>query len=255
MGRRSTPPGDGTKRQVIVPLTDLNRAPDGPRDRQLLLGDNVTVYEDTSGHSYLQSAKDGYCGYVASDALGAASPATHRVRAPSCHVYEQDNIKSKDLMTLSLGSHLTVLSETERFLETGFGFIPKTHLAPVGNLATDTTEIALLFLGTPYLWGGNSRFGIDCSGLVQAAYLACGISCPGDSDQQCRDLGTQLPSGTPVRKGDLLFWAGHVALALGPNTLIHANAHHMAVVSEDIDTTVSRISEQGDGPVTAHKRP
>jgi cell wall-associated NlpC family hydrolase len=114
--------------------------------------------------------------------------------------------------------------------------------------------VAELFLGTPYLWGGNSRWGLDCSGLVQAGLLACGLACPGDSGDQERELGTAPPEGTPAQRGDLLFWRGHVAWVSGDNMLLHANAHHMAVVFEPMDQAIARIEAQGDGPVTAHKR-
>ena len=119
---------------------------------------------------------------------------------------------------------------------------------------TDPVAVAELFLGTHYLWGGNSRFGVDCSGLVQAGLLACGIACPGDSGDQERALGEDLPEDTPAKRGDLLFWKGHVAWVAGENLLLHANAYHMAVAFEPMDKAIARIISQGDGPVTSHKR-
>ncbi|MEP2028444.1 MAG: NlpC/P60 family protein [Paracoccaceae bacterium] len=246
---------DGVRRQVIVPLTNLYRFPRGPRDRQLLIGDTLTVYEHTSEMSYVQSHKDDYCGYVASSALGAPEDVTHWVSARSTHAYASPSIKSVDVMSLSFGSQVVCKSEDGKFIETNFGFIPKNHLSLIGHFATDPIEIAQQFLGTPYLWGGNSSFGIDCSGLVQASYLACGLPCQADSDLQCVSLGTSQPPNSEYQKGDLLFWAGHVALALNPETMIHATAHYMSVVLEDIRAAISRIDEQGEGPLLAHKRP
>jgi cell wall-associated NlpC family hydrolase len=246
---------DGVKKQVITPLTNLNRAPEGPRDRQLLLGDTVTVYEDRSGMSYVQSLKDEYCGYVVSSALGDPQPATHWVSAAATHVYAAPSIKSDDVMTLSFGSQIAGVSDDNNFIATPLGYVPKKHLSSITDCAIDLGEIATLFLGAPYLWGGNSSFGIDCSGLIQASYLACGRACPADSDQQCESLGKSLPHNSEYQKGDLLFWNSHVALALNPETMIHATAHYMAVVRENIETAVSRIDDQGEGPLLAHKRP
>ena len=246
---------DGTPAQVVTALADIRRAPDGPRLRQLLLGDAVTVYDTEQGHSYVQSEKDGYCGYVDSAALGPRTEPTHRVHARATHVYSDASIKSGDTMLLSLGAQVTSKNEKNGFLDIGTGYVPAQHLSPIGQMAQDPLKVARQFLGAPYLWGGNSSTGLDCSGLVQAAYLACGRPCPGDSDLQCAELGTPVDIGSPFQTGDLLFWKGHVALALSPDTMIHAAAHPMAVVTENIQAALDRINAQGDGPLIAHKRP
>ncbi|UWQ37005.1 C40 family peptidase [Leisingera aquaemixtae] len=243
----------GTAARIGVPVADLARAPDGARDRQLVYGEPVTVYEDRGGWSFLQAAKDGYAGYVPSASLTAPFEATHWVSAPATHAYSADDFKSPETHALSHGSRVQVLGGTGRFLQTNLGFIPACHLAPLGVHPGDPAAVANLFLGTPYLWGGNSRFGIDCSGLVQAALLACGTPCPGDSDMQEAELGEPAPPGD-YQRGDLLFWKGHVALVRDAETLIHANAHDMAVAIEPIAAAIARIEAQGDGPVTAHKR-
>jgi cell wall-associated NlpC family hydrolase len=137
------------------------------------------------------------------------------------------------------------------FAATPLGCVPLVHLAPLEVPEADPVVVSERFLGTPYLWGGNSAAGIDCSGLVQAACLACGIACPGDSDMQAA-LGVAAEG--PPRRGDLLFWKGHVALVRDAETLIHANAHHMAVTVEGIEAATARIAAQGHGPVTAHRR-
>jgi len=252
-GSPDTPPPDAAR--VTAPFTDLLRRPGGPRDRQLLFGDRVLVLGANNGWRHVRAEKDGYSGYVTGTSLGPDQPATHWVSAPSTHVYEAPNLKSPDRMPLSFGSRITVLSIADGFAETPEGFIPNVHSNPLGTQMHDPLDVAALFLGTPYLWGGNSRFGIDCSGLVQAAYLACGRPCPGDSNQQETALGTAQPSGTAPRRGDLLFWKGHVAMVHGPDTLLHANAHHMAVVYEPLAPALERIEQQGDGKVTSHLRP
>ncbi|QAX31145.1 C40 family peptidase [Leisingera sp. NJS204] len=246
-------PVEGTAARIGVPVADLLRTPDGARDRQLVYGEPVTVYEDRQGWSFLQAAKDSYVGYVPGTALTAPFEATHWVSAPATHSYSADDFKSPETQALSHGSRVQVLGGTGRFLETGLGFIPARHLSPLGTHAADPVAVAELFLGTPYLWGGNSRFGIDCSGLVQAALLACGTACPGDSNMQEAELGEPAPD-TDYQRGDLLFWKGHVAMVRDAETLIHANAHDMAVAIESIGTAIKRIQAQGDGPVTGHKR-
>ncbi|WP_291729116.1 NlpC/P60 family protein [Leisingera sp. F5] len=246
-------PIEGTAARIGVPVADLLRAPDGVRDRQLVYGEPVTVYEDREGWSFLQAAKDAYVGYVPSAALTAPFDATHWVSASATHAYSDDDFKSPETHALSHGSRVQVLGGTGRFLQTNLGFIPARHLSPLGAHAADPVAVAELFLGTPYLWGGNSRFGIDCSGLMQAALLACGTACPGDSDMQEAELGEAVTS-KDYQRGDLLFWKGHVAMVRDAGTLIHANAHDMAVAIEPIGVAIERIAAQGDGPVTAHKR-
>lgn len=240
---------------MAAPVTDLLRTADGPRDRQLLFGDGVSIHDTADGWCRIRADKDGYTGYVPNRSLTPAHPPSHWVSAPSTHVYRAPDLKSPDLMALSFASRITMVSQVGKYIETHAGFIPQTHLTPIGTHMSDPLEVAALFLGTPYLWGGNSRFGIDCSGLVQAAYLACGRPCPGDSHQQETALGTALPHGTPPRRGDLLFWKGHVAMVADADTVLHANAFHMAVSYEPLHGAIERIKAQGEGPVTSHIRP
>ena len=239
---------------VAVPLTDLRCAPEGARDRQLLLGERFLILETVDGWSFGRADRDGYVGYVAGDDLRKDGGATHMVAARSTHLYPEADIKSPETAALSFGSRLTIAHEHRAFFETAGGaFVPKPHLRPLDQPFRDPVTVAQLFFGTPYLWGGNSAFGIDCSGLVQAALLACRIACPGDSDLQ-EGLGHALPEDSPLRRGDLLFWRGHVAMAVDGETLIHANAHHMAVAYEPLGAAVARIEAQGGGRVTARRR-
>lgn len=244
------------RQQVDVGFTDLCRTPSGPRDRQLLYGDMVTAFsvehcDNRREWIYVQADKDGYCGYVAAEDLSPdPKTATHVVTARQTHSYQKPDFKSKDVEQLSFGSHITCTGETERFYAKDHLHIPKVHLSTADTSFNDPAAVAAVFLGTPYLWGGNTCWGIDCSGLVQAALLACGIPCPGDSDLQMA-LGTDATG--PYQRNDLLFWKGHVALVTDANTLIHANAHAMATVYENIEDAITRIQDQGDGPVTAHR--
>lgn len=244
----------GEAATVATPLTDLCRAPGGPRERQLLLGDGVTVIDRHDGWAFVQSGKDGYCGYLAKAALGPASTASHRVAFPATHLYPEPRVQAHETASLSFGARVTVTAMTDRFAETPHGFIPLVHLAPADTLMTDSVAVAEMFLGTPYLWGGNSRAGIDCSGLVQAALLACGIACPGDSDLQAESVGTALEPDVPLVRGDLVFWKGHVAMVADQDRLIHAYGHIMSTGYEGIAEAISRIAASGT-PVLCRRRP
>lgn len=243
--------------RVTRPLTDILRAPGGPRERQLVLGEQVEVLERNEGYAFGWAARDGFVGYMPEEALSPGVPEpTHFVSVPASHAYCAADLKQPEIWGLSFGARVRVVSASGGFFETAEGwFVPKPHLRPVNAPFSDPVTVAQMFFGAPYLWGGNSIWGIDCSGLVQVAWLACGRACPGDSDQQERALGNALPAGTPPRRGDLLFWKGHVALVVEPEVMIHANAHTMSVAYERIADALERIEAQGDGPVTSHRRP
>lgn len=244
---------DGTAMTVSVPVADLCIAPDGPRDRQLLLGAKVTQLEDHAGWSFVQAA-DGYVGYLISTSLTAHSVPTHRIATFATHTYASEDFKSADQMSLPFGAQVAVEDERRKFYETAQGFIPKSHLRPLDRPFTDPATIAQLHFGVPYLWGGNSTRGIDCSGLIAAALCACDITCPADSDLQCAKLGKNLPDGAELHRGDLIFWLGHAGMMVDPATMIHANAHHMATAYEPVSRAIARIAAQGDGDVVARIR-
>lgn len=219
------------------------------------MGDIVCVEGTEGALARVRAHKDGYAGLVPQEALCPVQDATHRVAVPAGHAYTAPDIKSPEAYPLYFGAKVTIVSHMPKFYETVAGhFIPKPHLRPLERLFSDPVTVAQMLFGAPYLWGGNAVAGIDCSGLVQAGCLACGIACPGDSGPQEAALGTALPEDAPAQRGDLLFWRGHVAWVVDPQTLIHANAHHMAVAYEPMEQAVFRIEAQGDGPVTSRRR-
>lgn len=242
------------RRSVGVPLADLLNGPGGRRDRQVVFGEALDVLEVRDGFAFVEALKDGYTGYLAESVLAAGFEPTHVVQAPSTHVYPERSIKVFERHWLTMGARVRVTATDGDFAETPEGFIPAPHLALVGAVESDPVAVAERLLGTPYLWGGNSRMGIDCSGLVQVSCLACGIACPGDSDMQARELGEALPADAVLRRGDLVFWKGHVAWVAGEDLILHANGHDMAVAFEGLRAAIARIEAQGEGLPTGRRR-
>lgn len=241
----------GEPARMAAPLADLMTAPGGRRDRQVIFGADLTIIERRDGWAFVQAALDGYCGWLPEKVLGHDLPTiTHRVTAPATHLYPAADMKQPETCMLSIGARLAVEGTEGRFarLATG-GYVPLSHIGE--RPSRDPVEIAETLLGTPYLWGGNSRSGLDCSALVQIALTACGIPCPGDSDLQ-RDA---FPEASEIRRGDLLFWPGHVALAMSADLMIHATAWKMAVIRESIPDAIARIDAAGDGPFLGIRRP
>jgi hypothetical protein len=244
---------DATPFEIAVPLVDLLREPDGPRERQLLLGDRFEVIEQREGFAFGRSAKDGYCGYVPETKLCAPTGVTHWLAAPASHLYSEPRAEAPQSVGISFGTRLSVVGQTGNFAETPHGFVPAGLLQPLGQWCADPAEVAGLFMGVPYLWGGNSHSGIDCSGLVQMALLACGRDCPADSDMQ-QALGHALPAGAALQRNDLLFWKGHVAMMLDEVLMIHATGAFMATVIEPAEDAIARIREKTGGDVIARRR-
>ncbi len=254
-----------TPARIISPVARLFRrpAPDAPLDTEGLRGDAVRIFETgDEGWNWVQLGPDGYVGWMAAADLGPPDPEpTHRVTVPRTLLFSRPDIKSPLLEILPLGASVAVKGEARDHnaayaLVEPAGAIVRQHLGAVGDYAEDFVAVAETLVGTPYLWGGNSAFGIDCSGLVQLALRMAGRRAPRDSDMQEATLGKPLPfaSGLPrLRRADLVFWKGHVGIMLDAERLLHANVHHMAVASEPIGEAIARL-EAADCPVTSIRR-
>jgi len=247
---------EGTRYELVEPAAYLRHAPshEAPLVSEALFGERVTVYEIEEGWAWGQLETDGYVGWLSANALSApGAAATHKVAVPRTLCFPAPDIKRPPLAALPLGARLAVVRQDERFAITAAGWhIPAAHLAPVKAQAPDYVAVAESLMGAPYLWGGKTSLGIDCSGLVQVALQAAGLACPRDSDMQELALGKPA-SPADLKRGDLVFWKGHVAIARDRETLLHANAHHMMVAIEPFAEAVLRI-KAGGANVSSVKR-
>jgi cell wall-associated NlpC family hydrolase len=246
---------DTTTRQTLVPSTALRRAAsaDAEQHDPLLLGEPFEVLDEADGWAFGQAGRDGYVGYVAASALGppGATP-THTVRALRSFGYSAPSIKSAPVGLYSMNALVSAEGREGRFVRTAGGWFVEDHLAPIDQPAPDFVAVAERFVGTPYYWGGRESLGLDCSGLVQQALYAAGRACPRDSDQQAA-LGEPVPADR-LRRGDLVFWRGHVAIMVDATDIIHANGNRMAVTIEPLAEAIERTSRTGGGDPTAFRR-
>jgi NlpC/P60 family/Bacterial dipeptidyl-peptidase Sh3 domain len=249
----AAPMTEGEFLWVTTPVADLLDQPGGARASQTPMGAQVIMIDEDDGHVFVQSTRDGYCGWLRADVVGPGPDPTHWVAAPGTHLYSDPMVQAPEKAALSLGSRLAVVGSWGAWANTPQGFVPMCHLRPLETVAPDPVAVAESLLGTPYLWGGNSRFGLDCSGLVQLAFHAAGRHCPGDSDMQMV-MGRGLAPNDKLKRGDLMFWKGHVAMVVNPDVLIHANGHTMSVSYEGVGEAISRISAGGGGLVQARQR-
>lgn len=248
---------EGVRHQVRDDIADIRRDPahEAPLDTQALPGEIVTVYETSEeGWCWGQLEKDGYVGYLSANALGPVGPKpTHRVSVPRTFGFPGASIKLPPMVALPMGATLEIVKQVERFALNGYGWhFPLSHVVPLAHKQSDFVATAETLLNAPYLWGGKSSLGVDCSGLVQLSLQAAGIACPRDTYMQEAALGTAVPLND-LKRGDLIFWKGHVAIARDADTMIHANGHHMMVAVEPLRDALARIKAAGSD-VTSIKR-
>ncbi len=250
----------GVPHQVSTPVAAVHGTPDDTASltTQALFGEVVDVFETCNGWAWGQCRSDGYVGYMPADALSPdVHQPTHRVSVLSSYLYWAPGIKTQPAVPVYLNSQLRVTGSEGEFAALADGrFVWAAHVTPRQEAAGDPAGVAAQFQYVPYLWGGVTQAGVDCSGLVQMSFAACGKPCPRDSDMLQEHIGEPLLINDldGLQRGDLVFWKGHVGMMLDATNLIHANGHHMTTVIEPLHEAVERIARLY-GPVTGFRRP
>jgi len=246
---------EGKKHSVLAGYAALRAAPDASAEQvsELLHGEDFTVYDSRDGYAWGQAANDHYVGYVKETALGPVVQPDKRVTALMTPVFSGPGIKFPVAFFLPLGAVLQQQGEGDFIALPQGGFVHYRHLAPLHEHAGDFVSVAERFIGVPYVWGGKTAAGLDCSGLVQVSLQAAGIAAPRDTDMMEKALGLPV-NRAEIQRGDLVFWKGHMGVMLDRERLLHANIFHMEVFAEPLDQAVARSAKRATGPVPSIKR-
>ncbi|HEX7109185.1 MAG TPA: NlpC/P60 family protein [Aestuariivirga sp.] len=247
---------EGARMEFVVPVTAIYREASSTtmQTTQALFGERLLAFEIRNDWVWCQLERDGYVGYIAKAAVSSdLTKPTHRVSVPSTFLYPLPDIKSQAATNLPMNAKLQIVASDEKFSRLSNGkYVFSKHVRPLNEFESDFVSVAEKFLDVPYYWGGKTAQGLDCSGLVQTSLEVCGISSPRDTDMQETQLGQKLMVNDldGLRRGDLVFWKGHVGIMVDQKNLLHANGHHMMTVKEPLAEAVTRIAD----PITSIKR-
>jgi len=241
---------DAQVTSVVAPLK-IDPEAESETLTYVLYGEPLQVLAETGSWQLVVSVTDGYLGWIDQRSVsGKVTEPTHTVCVPLTHRYEAPDLKTNPVKTLPLGAYVTATGSAEN------GFLPLVdgswvfirHLRVIGNYDDDPVAVAECFAGVPYLWGGRSVLGIDCSGLIQVSLAACGRRVHRDSGTQLDSLGNFLKEGEHPQRGDLAFFPGHVGWMLDSEYILHANATHMAVTIDRLEDVISWVAAQTTTP-------
>ena len=231
---------------------------------ELLHGEDFQVLDIAGDWAWGYCGHDHYVGYVPVHALQHQKKTpdpTHLIFARAALIFIEPDYKSGVMKRLPMGARIACgeASECGNFLKTGKGFVHVRHIQPIGTKvvfdgSNGTAALAEQLIGAPYLWGGRSGDGLDCSGLIQMILMLTGVAAPRDSDQQLAALGEDIAEDEYLRRGDLVFFPNHVGLMIDKERIIHATSHLMQVGIEPLKDTVARFAKISDQPVLARKR-
>ena len=250
---------EGVPMLVMAPVVSVHREPSisAMQTTQALFGEKILAFEDKEEWVWCQLERDGYVGYISKAGVSKdVTNPTHRVAVPSTYMYLQPDIKSQPAAILPMNAKFEIAGSDKKFSKLSNGkYVFTGHIKPLGEIETDFVSVAELFCDVPYYWGGKTAQGMDCSGLVQTSLEACGIFSLRDTDMQETQLGQNLLINDldGLRRGDLVFWKGHVGIMTDQKTLLHANGYHMMTVKEPLNEAIARIART-DGQVTCIKR-
>ncbi len=254
MGEKKQNNMKDTNSQVIVPLCDLKNKPNpnAALETQILYGERVKVIKHFKEWSYCKSLEDNYEGWLVTKNLDKCTNLNYKVLKPISHLYSEPNIKSKIISFLYFNSKINVLSKTKNWCSILYDkketFIFRKHIVDINKTYKDWVRLLVMFENTPYLWGGKSVNGIDCSGLVQLSLNFCGIQFPRNANEQCNENMYPNIKIDKIKKGCLIFWDGHVGVGLNQKDIIHSNAFHLSVKIENFKKASDRI-KKNYGPI------
>ncbi len=265
-----------TSYQIIRPAAPMRTKPSHQSglETEALFGEEVSILEEKGDWVRARLETDGYEAWLEKCTLGQLPKPTHRINVVRALITSGKDIKTPNLGYLPFGALVAVAGTADGVAEIalgnrdgngdgngnvggGRGYIPARHTAPLDAPLdaqfADWVQCAEQFLGVPYRWGGRDSIGMDCSALVQLALMAGGMTAPRNSGDQFRTLGATLPEGAALKRGDLIFWRGHVGIMQDAERLLHANAWHGMVASEALSDARTRI-QKTEGAITRMAR-
>ncbi len=246
-------------KQIATPIASLRKdmSNSSELETQCLFGEKVFIKSSKKNWLLCKTLNDSYQGWIEKKNVDIITLSSHKIINLISNIYKKPDVKSEVITKLYFNSQVSINYFNETWSEIHYKnkiyYISSKHLAPIKEINKEWIDVAFSFLGAPYLWGGKTFIGIDCSGLVQLALSASGILVPRNTDEQAKNSHNRLKTVSKIERGCLIFWKGHVAIALKKNKLLHSNAYHMCVQTEPLNKALSRIKEKY-GDITSIKK-